>query len=79
MTSALLRNGPDHLRPLEVQVRDWMDRHGFEALVAVMAGWSLGQRGRPWRRASTDLAIRRCRVSSVLAPVTWRTCQDLLL
>ena len=27
MTSALLRNGPDHLRPLEVQVRDWMDRH----------------------------------------------------
>ena len=32
MTSALLRNGPDHLRPLEVQVRDWMDRHGFETL-----------------------------------------------
>jgi dihydroorotate dehydrogenase (fumarate) len=32
MTSALLRNGPDHLRPLEVQVRDWMDRHGYETL-----------------------------------------------
>jgi dihydroorotate dehydrogenase (fumarate) len=32
MTSALLRNGPDHLRPVEVQVRDWMDRHGFETL-----------------------------------------------
>jgi dihydroorotate dehydrogenase (fumarate) len=32
MTSALLRNGPDHLRPLEVQVRDWMDGHGYEAL-----------------------------------------------
>jgi dihydroorotate dehydrogenase (fumarate) len=32
MTSALLRNGPDHLRPLEIQVRDWMDRHGFETL-----------------------------------------------
>ena len=32
MTSALLRNGPDHLRPLETQVRDWMDRHGFETL-----------------------------------------------
>jgi hypothetical protein len=29
-----------------------------------------GQRGRPWRSASTDLAIRRCRVSSVLAPAT---------
>jgi dihydroorotate dehydrogenase (fumarate) len=32
MTSALLRNGPDHLRPLEVQLRDWMDRHHYEAL-----------------------------------------------
>jgi dihydroorotate dehydrogenase (fumarate) len=32
MTSALLRNGPDHLRPVEVQVRDWMDRHGFETV-----------------------------------------------
>jgi dihydroorotate dehydrogenase (fumarate) len=32
MTSALLRNGPDHLRPLQVEVRDWMDRHGFETL-----------------------------------------------
>jgi dihydroorotate dehydrogenase (fumarate) len=30
MTSALLRHGPDHLRPLEVQLRDWMDRHGYE-------------------------------------------------
>jgi dihydroorotate dehydrogenase (fumarate) len=32
MTSALLRDGPDHLRPLETQVRDWMDRHGFETV-----------------------------------------------
>ena len=32
MTSALLRNGPDHLRPVEVQVRDWMDRHGHETI-----------------------------------------------
>jgi dihydroorotate dehydrogenase (fumarate) len=32
MTSALLRNGPDHLRPLEVQIRDWMDGHGFETV-----------------------------------------------
>jgi dihydroorotate dehydrogenase (fumarate) len=32
MTSALLRHGPDHLRPVEVQVRDWMDRHSFETL-----------------------------------------------
>jgi dihydroorotate dehydrogenase (fumarate) len=32
MTSALLRNGPDHLRPLEVGLRDWMDRHGYETV-----------------------------------------------
>jgi dihydroorotate dehydrogenase (fumarate) len=32
MTSALLRNGPDHLRPLQVEVRDWMDGHGYETL-----------------------------------------------
>jgi dihydroorotate dehydrogenase (fumarate) len=32
MTSALLRNGPDHLRLLEVQLRDWMDRHHYETL-----------------------------------------------
>jgi dihydroorotate dehydrogenase (fumarate) len=32
MTSALLRNGPDHLRSVEVEVRDWMDRHGYETV-----------------------------------------------
>jgi dihydroorotate dehydrogenase (fumarate) len=32
MTSALLRNGPDHLRPREVGLCDWADRHGFETL-----------------------------------------------
>ena len=32
MTSALLRHGPDHLRPLEVGLRDWMDRHGYETV-----------------------------------------------
>jgi dihydroorotate dehydrogenase (fumarate) len=32
MTSALLRNGPDHLRRVEVELRDWMDRHGYETL-----------------------------------------------
>jgi dihydroorotate dehydrogenase (fumarate) len=29
MTSALLRNGPDHLRTLEVRLRDWMDGHRY--------------------------------------------------
>jgi dihydroorotate dehydrogenase (fumarate) len=32
MTSALLRNGPDHLRTVEVGLRDWMDRHGYETV-----------------------------------------------
>jgi dihydroorotate dehydrogenase (fumarate) len=32
MTSALLRHGPEHLRSLEVGVRDWMDGRGFETV-----------------------------------------------
>jgi dihydroorotate dehydrogenase (fumarate) len=32
MTSALLHNGPDYLRSLEVRLRDWMDRHGYETV-----------------------------------------------
>jgi dihydroorotate dehydrogenase (fumarate) len=32
MTSALLGNGPDHLRRLESGLRDWMDRHGYETV-----------------------------------------------
>ena len=28
LASALLRHGPDHLRPLEVGLHDWMDRQG---------------------------------------------------
>ena len=32
MTSALLRNGPDHLRSLEVRLRDWMDGHRYETV-----------------------------------------------
>jgi dihydroorotate dehydrogenase (fumarate) len=32
MTSALLRNGPDYLRPLETGLRDWMDHHGDESV-----------------------------------------------
>jgi dihydroorotate dehydrogenase (fumarate) len=32
MTSALLRHGPDHLRPVETRLRDWMDRHHSETL-----------------------------------------------
>jgi dihydroorotate dehydrogenase (fumarate) len=32
MTSALLRHGSDHLRRVEVGLRDWMDRHGYETV-----------------------------------------------
>jgi dihydroorotate dehydrogenase (fumarate) len=32
MTSALLRHGPDHLRRVEVGLRDWMDRHHYETV-----------------------------------------------
>ena len=32
MTSALLRNGPDHLRPVETRLRDWMDGHRYETI-----------------------------------------------
>ena len=32
LASALLRHGPDHLRPLEVGLRDWLDRHRYETL-----------------------------------------------
>jgi dihydroorotate dehydrogenase (fumarate) len=32
MTSALLHHGPDHLRPVELRLRDWMDRHRYETI-----------------------------------------------
>jgi dihydroorotate dehydrogenase (fumarate) len=32
MTSALLDNGPDHLRSVELGLRDWMDGHGYETV-----------------------------------------------
>jgi dihydroorotate dehydrogenase (fumarate) len=32
MTSALLRNGPDHLSHVEVHLRDWLGRYGYESL-----------------------------------------------
>jgi dihydroorotate dehydrogenase (fumarate) len=32
MTSALLRSGPDHLRTVEVRLRDWMDGHGYQTV-----------------------------------------------
>jgi dihydroorotate dehydrogenase (fumarate) len=37
MASALLRNGIDHLRTVEKQFLDWMERHEYES-VAQMRG-----------------------------------------
>jgi len=32
MASALLRDGPGHIAPVEQQLRDWMDGHGYESV-----------------------------------------------
>jgi dihydroorotate dehydrogenase (fumarate) len=32
LASALLRHGPDHLRPLVVGLGDWMGRHHYETV-----------------------------------------------
>jgi dihydroorotate dehydrogenase (fumarate) len=48
MTSALLRSGPDHLRRVEVGLRDWMDRHHYDTLDQL--------RGRLSQRAVPDPA-----------------------
>jgi dihydroorotate dehydrogenase (fumarate) len=45
MTSALLRHGPDHLRTVEVGLRDWMDGHGYETVVQLRG--RLSQRSVP--------------------------------
>jgi dihydroorotate dehydrogenase (fumarate) len=60
MTSALLRHGPDHLRPVEVRMRDWMDRHGYETVDQL--------RGRLSQRAVPDpAAFERVNYLKVLA------------
>jgi dihydroorotate dehydrogenase (fumarate) len=48
MTSALLRHGPDHLRPVESGLRDWMDRHHYETVEQL--------RGRASQRSIPDPA-----------------------
>ena len=53
MTSALLRNGPDHLRPLEVGLRDWMDRHGYDTVDQLRG--RLSQRSIAAKRSSIPL------------------------
>ncbi len=39
MTSALLRNGPEHLRTVESELVDWLEEHEYESVDAA-----------PWQR-----------------------------
>jgi dihydroorotate dehydrogenase (fumarate) len=32
MTSALLRNGPEHLRTVEAGLQDWLEEHGMQTV-----------------------------------------------
>jgi dihydroorotate dehydrogenase (fumarate) len=60
MTSALLRNGPDHLSHVEVYLRDWLGRHGYESPDQV--------RGRLSQRSVRDpAAFERANYLKVLA------------
>jgi dihydroorotate dehydrogenase (fumarate) len=60
MTSALLRNGPDHLRTVEIGLRDWMDGHGQETVDQL--------RGRLSQRSVPDpIAFERANYLSTLA------------
>jgi dihydroorotate dehydrogenase (fumarate) len=60
MTSALLRNGPDHLSHVEALLRDWLDRHGHESVDRV--------RGRLSQRSVPDpAAFERANYLKVLA------------
>lgn len=43
-TSALLKHGPDHLTTLVDGLRDWMDRRGFDSVVALKGRLAAGQR-----------------------------------
>jgi dihydroorotate dehydrogenase (fumarate) len=63
MTSALLDNGPDHLRSVEMGLRDWMDRHRYE---------TIGQlRGRLSQRSVPDpAAFERANYIKTLASRT---------
>jgi dihydroorotate dehydrogenase (fumarate) len=47
-TSALLRDGPDHLAAMEAELRQWLDHHGHDSVAAV--------RGAASRRTASDPA-----------------------
>jgi dihydroorotate dehydrogenase (fumarate) len=47
-TSALLRNGPEHLAAMEAELRQWLERHGYQAVAQI--------RGEASRQAANDPA-----------------------
>jgi dihydroorotate dehydrogenase (fumarate) len=60
MTSALLRQGPDHLSHLQAHLGDWLDRHGHGSVDAI--------RGRLSQRAVRDpAAFERANYLRILA------------
>ena len=60
MTSALLRQGPDHLSHVQAHLGDWLDRHGHGSVDAI--------RGRLSQRAVRDpAAFERANYLKVLA------------
>ena len=66
MTSALLGNGPDHLRPVATGLREWMDRHRYETLDQL--------RGRASQRSVADpAAFERANYIKTLASHPART------
>ena len=48
-TSALLRNGPEHLATMEAELRQWLERHGHQSVAEI--------RGAASRRAAADPAV----------------------
>lgn len=47
-TSALLRNGPEHLAAMEAELRQWLDQHGHQSIAEI--------RGAASRQAAADSA-----------------------
>ena len=53
MVSALLQNGPDHLKVVRVEMEEWLERHGHSSLEGLRGSMSLERRedGRAFARA----------------------------
>jgi dihydroorotate dehydrogenase (fumarate) len=60
LVSALLRNGPDHLRTVRREVEAWMEEHEWESLGEMRGNMSLGRLPDPaaYERANFRMALR---------------------